>query len=148
MIPSGFKGILIWLIVMGIVSVAVTLRHVVCFLTGLASDSQDVFREYLISVYQSYRFSAVFLSAIIYSDLLCELYSRWRSYNCRSNYCGNNVSDKSNKAINNIYKQEYFNILFDFIPLCAGNSSCFDNCEIFYRSCLDWLGYFELNLKF
>jgi hypothetical protein len=31
----------------------------------VASDSQDVFREYLISVYQSYRFSAVFLFIII-----------------------------------------------------------------------------------
>jgi hypothetical protein len=65
LIPTGFKGIVIWLIAMGIISAAVTLRHIVCFLTGLASDSQDVFREYLISVYQSYRFSAVFLSAII-----------------------------------------------------------------------------------
>jgi hypothetical protein len=24
--------------------------------------------------------------------------------------------------------------------LCAGNSACFDSSEIFYRSCLDWLG--------
>jgi hypothetical protein len=24
--------------------------------------------------------------------------------------------------------------------LCAGNSACFDNSKIFYRSCLDWLG--------
>jgi hypothetical protein len=65
LIPEGYKGIVIWLIAMGIISVAVTLRHIVCFLTGIASDSQDVFREYLISVYQSYRFSAVFLSIII-----------------------------------------------------------------------------------
>jgi hypothetical protein len=65
LIPSGYKGIVIWLISMGIISVAVTLRHIVCFLTGVASDSQDVFREYLISVYQSYRFSAVFLFIII-----------------------------------------------------------------------------------
>ena len=61
-------------------------------------------------------------------------------YYFRNNHSGINVSYKGNKAIDNFYKQEYFNILFDFIPLCAGNSACFDSSKIFYRSCLDWLG--------
>ena len=65
MIPKGFKGIVIWLIAMAIISSAITLRHIVCLLTGAASDTRDVFREYLLSIYQSYRFSAVFLGAII-----------------------------------------------------------------------------------
>ncbi len=64
-IPEGLNGIVIWLITMGIISSAITLRHIVCLLTGAASDTRDVFREYLLSVYQSYRFSAVFLGAII-----------------------------------------------------------------------------------
>ena len=61
-------------------------------------------------------------------------------YPFRNFHNGNSVSDKGNKAPDNFSKQEYFNILFDFIPLCAGNSACFDNSKIFYRSCLDWLG--------
>ena len=64
-IPAGFKGIVIWLIALGIVSSAVTLRHVTCILTGAASEKQEVFREYLLGIYQSYRFGALFLSAII-----------------------------------------------------------------------------------
>jgi hypothetical protein len=65
LIPEGFKGVYIWLIIMGIISIAVTLRHIICLLTGAASDATDVFREYLLSIYQSYRFSAVFLGIII-----------------------------------------------------------------------------------
>jgi hypothetical protein len=65
LIPEGFKGVVIWLIIMGIISTAVTLRHITCLLTGVASDTTDVFREYLLSIYQSYRFSAIFLGIII-----------------------------------------------------------------------------------
>jgi hypothetical protein len=65
LIPEGFKGVIIWLIIMGIISSAVTLRHITCLLTGAASDATDVFREYLLSIYQSYRFSAVFLGVIV-----------------------------------------------------------------------------------
>src|SRR5664280_157920 len=66
------------------------------------------------------------------------------------NICGrSNVSFQGYKPIGNFSKQEYFNILFDFIPLCAGNSACFDYSKIFYRSCLDWLGLlWKLNLNF
>ncbi len=65
LIPKGFKGILIWLISIGIISLAVTLRHLACIITGAVSGEQEVFREYLLSIYQSYRFGAIFLSAII-----------------------------------------------------------------------------------
>jgi hypothetical protein len=65
LIPEGFKGIVIWLIAMGIISSAITLRHLVCIITGAASDARDVFNEYLLSIYQSYRFGAVFLGIII-----------------------------------------------------------------------------------
>lgn len=64
-IPEGSRGFVIWLIIMGIISSAITLRHIVCLLTGAASDARDVFREYLLSIYQSYRFSAVFLGIIM-----------------------------------------------------------------------------------
>jgi hypothetical protein len=65
LIPAGSKGIVIWLIALGVIIVAVTLRHLACILAGVVSEEQEVFREYLLSIYQSYRFGAVFLSAII-----------------------------------------------------------------------------------
>ena len=64
-------------------------------------------------------------------------------HHIRNYYSGNDVSDQDYPAPYNFSKQEYFNILFDFIPLCAGNSACFDSNKIFYRSCLIGLGYFE-----
>jgi hypothetical protein len=64
-IPSGIRGIIFWLISVSIIISAVTLRHIVCLTTGNASGEKEVFREYLLGVYQSYRFSALFLFVII-----------------------------------------------------------------------------------
>ena len=63
--PSGISGIFFWLISLGIIISAVTLRHIVCLITGNFSGEEDVFREYLLGVYQSYRFSALFLFILI-----------------------------------------------------------------------------------
>ena len=63
--PLGINGILLWLILLGIIIIAVTLRHFVCVITGNISGEKDVFREYLVSIYQSYRFSAMFLFIIV-----------------------------------------------------------------------------------
>jgi hypothetical protein len=64
-IPSGISGIIFWLISLGIIISAVTLRHIVCVITGRASGEKEVFMEYLLGVYQSYRFSALFLFVLI-----------------------------------------------------------------------------------
>jgi hypothetical protein len=64
-IPSGFKGFIIWLIALGIISLAITLRHIVCVITGAASGQREIFRQYLLGIYQSYRFGALFLFIII-----------------------------------------------------------------------------------
>ena len=77
LIPAGFKGIIIWLIVLGIISVGVTLRHITCVITGEASEEREVFRQYLLAVYQSYRFGALFhfchyCSYVIYQTLSCK----------------------------------------------------------------------------
>ena len=73
-IPSGTRGIVNWLIVLGIVSGAVTIRHLVCLITGSASGQQEVFREYLLGIYHSYRFGALFLFAFFilmtYTEIL------------------------------------------------------------------------------
>jgi Domain of unknown function (DUF4271) len=64
-IPAGFKGISIWLIALGIISVAIALRHLACVLTDVASGEHEIFRLYLLGIYQSYRFGALFLFVII-----------------------------------------------------------------------------------
>ena len=63
--PSGSKGIMTWLIGLLIISSAVTVRHLLCVITGVVSGQQEVFREYLLGIYQSYRFGAIFLFAFI-----------------------------------------------------------------------------------
>jgi hypothetical protein len=64
-IPSGIGGIFFWLISLGIIISAVTLRHFVCVIAGNISGEKEVFREYLLGVYQSYRFGALFLFFLI-----------------------------------------------------------------------------------
>ena len=64
-VPAGFKGIIVWLISLGIISSAVTLRHITCLITGEASGEREAFREYLLGIYQAYRFGAFFLFLII-----------------------------------------------------------------------------------
>jgi len=64
-IPSGLNNIIYWLITLGIIIIAVTLRHLVCEITGNLSGEISLFREYLLGVYQSFRFSALFLFVIV-----------------------------------------------------------------------------------
>jgi len=61
LIPESIGGIIFWIISLGAIASAVTLRHITCIITGQISGEREVFREYLISVYQFYRFSALFL---------------------------------------------------------------------------------------
>jgi hypothetical protein len=64
-IPSDSKGIVFWLISLGIVIIAITLRHIVCLITGAVSGEEDAFREYLLGIYQSYRLGAFILFVMI-----------------------------------------------------------------------------------
>ncbi len=65
LIPAGTSRIFFWLICVGVIILAVVLRHIVCIITGSMSGEKDAFREYLSGVYQSYRFSAIFLFVLI-----------------------------------------------------------------------------------
>jgi hypothetical protein len=64
-LPAGITEINGYLISLGIIISAVTLRHLVCLLTGNISEERDVFRDYLAGVYQSYRLSAMILFVVI-----------------------------------------------------------------------------------
>jgi hypothetical protein len=73
-IPTGIRGVVNWLIAFGIITAAVTIRHLICLITGAASGQQEVFREYLLGIYHSYRSGAFFLFLFIilmsYTEIL------------------------------------------------------------------------------
>jgi len=65
LIPSSINGIIFWIISVSVVIGTVTLRHLLCLLTGEVSGEREVFTEYLLSIYQFYRFSALFIFVVI-----------------------------------------------------------------------------------
>ncbi|MFH0841711.1 MAG: DUF4271 domain-containing protein [Bacteroidota bacterium] len=63
-IPDIIPGFIFWLICTLLVIVTVTVRHMVCRVTGNISDQPDAFSEYIITIYLSYRYGAVLLFLI------------------------------------------------------------------------------------
>jgi len=69
LIPSAISGIIFWIISVIIIITAVTLRHLICLITGTISGKREIFLEYLVSIYQFYRFGAflIFIVTILLS---------------------------------------------------------------------------------
>jgi hypothetical protein len=63
--PAGIKGFYFWLICLGIIISAYTLRYFVCIITGYMSGKSAVFKDYLLGVNLFYRFSALLLCVLI-----------------------------------------------------------------------------------
>jgi hypothetical protein len=66
---SSISGFIFWLILLMIVISAITLRHILCHLTGKISGESNAFNEYTITIYLFYRNLAVIL--FILTILLC-----------------------------------------------------------------------------
>ena len=64
-IPAGLSGFKIWLFSAAIIVIALILRHLVCATIGLMSGTLKIFNDYIITVYQSYRFAGFFLLIVI-----------------------------------------------------------------------------------
>jgi len=64
-IPDSFPGAAAWLIALGIIILAVTFRHILCFITGRISGEQEAFNEYIVTFYQAYRHLAFILFIIV-----------------------------------------------------------------------------------
>jgi hypothetical protein len=64
-LPSGMQGLSIWLLILAAIIVAVSLRHLVCLVTGYLSSHREEFSEYLMVIYYSYRFSAIILIVFV-----------------------------------------------------------------------------------
>jgi len=65
LVPPGIPGLSVWLVSLGTIITAVTLRHALCLITGNISGEKDVFREYLVGIYQSYRYGSLILFVVI-----------------------------------------------------------------------------------
>lgn len=63
--PPWMYSYLLILLMFAIVVFAITMRHFICVTTGNLSGNSDVFNEYLVNVYNSYRFSAIILFILI-----------------------------------------------------------------------------------
>jgi hypothetical protein len=72
-IPAGVSGILFWAIAFLAVALIVTFRHLVCFVTGYISGQKKIFNEYMVTVYQLYRYTSLILFVLVillsYTDL-------------------------------------------------------------------------------
>jgi hypothetical protein len=58
LIPENFSGFTVWAIALGIVIVSITFRHIFCMITGWLSGQKEVLDEYIITIYQTYRYMA------------------------------------------------------------------------------------------
>jgi hypothetical protein len=65
LIPHGISGIVYWLIAFAVIVVVVTLRHILCFATGSLSSEKEAFSEYILIIYQSYRYLAFILFILV-----------------------------------------------------------------------------------
>jgi hypothetical protein len=65
LIPDGMSGFVFWVISFIIIIISVTLRHIICYITGKISGQKDLFNEYIITVYHFYHFSALALFLIV-----------------------------------------------------------------------------------
>jgi hypothetical protein len=73
-IPAAYSGFTVWSIALGIVIVSITLRHISCVLLGWFSGQKELWDEYIITIYQTYRYTAfaffVLVVLLAYSDIL------------------------------------------------------------------------------
>lgn len=64
-IPSELNGFTNWLGIIGIIVAVVTIRHLICSLTGRLSEKPEVFNEYLTSFYQLLRAGSLLLLFVV-----------------------------------------------------------------------------------
>jgi len=58
---SGVTGLFLWLLLFLISFAVVSIRYVLCIITGNISGASEVFREYSVTIYQFYRISGFIL---------------------------------------------------------------------------------------
>ena len=124
LIPEIFPDLLSGLIALGIVIVAVTLRHIVCMITGWLSGQKEVLDEYIITIYQSYRYHGICLLRSGYSPFIYQYCASKNAVSYRLFLICYPLPHAHCTPLFNFSQEECFYFIFDFVPLCAGNSAC------------------------
>jgi magnesium-transporting ATPase (P-type) len=74
LLPVGISGFALWTITLVIVIASITLRHISCVALGWMSDSKEVWDEYIITIFQTYRYLAfacfIMVVSLAYSTIL------------------------------------------------------------------------------
>ncbi len=74
LLPAGIPGIVLWAIILVIVIALISLRHISCLALGWISDSKEIWDEYLITIFQTYRYLAfacfILVVLLSYSTIL------------------------------------------------------------------------------
>ena len=63
--PAGLSEFKIWLFAVSAIVIALTFRHLTCKTIGLLSGATKIFNDYIITIYQTYRFAGFFLSIVM-----------------------------------------------------------------------------------
>jgi hypothetical protein len=74
-IPHAISGILFWIIAVAGIIAAVSTRHIICLLIGAVSGEREVFSEYLLGIYQFYRFSSIFIFVVLITITYTTIFS-------------------------------------------------------------------------
>jgi hypothetical protein len=64
-VPAGGKDFSYWAASFGLVAAIITIRHLICFLAGKISGQEAVFNEYMVTIYQAYRYSAMVFFVLV-----------------------------------------------------------------------------------
>ncbi len=64
LLPFEGKKFIYWLLSLAIIISSFTVRHFICIIVGNMSGEKELFREYLIGIYYTYRLAGVFLIII------------------------------------------------------------------------------------
>jgi hypothetical protein len=72
--PFDISSVVYWLILFFLIISAFTFRHLICTATGNMSGEKEVFREYLLGVYQAYRLAGLLMliltTLILYTSFM------------------------------------------------------------------------------
>jgi len=132
-IPAGIPPLLSMLISMGIVILAVTSRHFICLAAGNLSGESEVFKQYLVSVYQSYRFSSVIVFAVVILLVYTVILPPGIIFIIGAIVLITFYLLRVTRLFLIFYEEEYFSFIFDFVPLCAGNFTSAVISEVFHQ---------------
>lgn len=74
-VPERIPEILLWFICSGATIISITTRHIICTITGNMSGRKDIFNDYILNVYRSYRFSSLVLFILVILILYTETFA-------------------------------------------------------------------------